>query len=146
MPNRSVAHAALAATLLALSFVATPAEAQLATLTVHVRGADPATGTVEVSLFNSADTFMAQPFLQVSGVVGEDGSEEAIFEAVPTGEYAVVVAHDANDNGELDSGFLGFGGESYAWSNNVSPWFGWPEFDDAKFSVESDTEIEILLD
>ena len=150
MPQRPIHCLNLALVFTLLLCGSLSAEAQLATITVQVRNPDPASGTAEVSLFNSAESFMREPFLQQSGTFGEDENSApvftAVFVAVPTGEYAVVVAHDANDNGQLDGGFLGFGGEDYGWSNNVHPWFGWPDFDDAKFTVEADTEIDISLE
>lgn len=146
MPYRTPSYLARSLVMLALLGATHPAQAQLATLTVHVRGANPPNGTAEVSLFNSSDTFMREPFLQVSGEFSEDGNQDAVFAAVPTGNYAVVVVHDANGNGQLDRGILGIGGEHYAWSNGVSPWFGWPDFEDVMFPVEADTEIEIRLD
>jgi len=123
------------------------AEAQLAKLTVTVRGLEPATGTVEISLFNSADTFMITPFLQKSEKV--DGQEEVKveFAGLIDGDYAVVVVHDENDNGVLDTGFLGFGGESFGYSNDASSWLGRPGFDSASFPVGGeDKEILITLD
>lgn len=120
--------------------------AQVANITVRVVDAEPPTGTLEISLFNSADSFLKQPFLQTSGPVNADGQYLALFAKVPTGEYAVVVVHDENDNGKLDTGFLGFGGESYAYSNDARPLFGRPKFDKAKFAVTADTQLEISLE
>lgn len=122
------------------------ASADTIDVTVRVVRADPVTGTLEISLFNSADTFLRQPYLQTSGAVNEDGTHMARFGKVPPGEYAVVVVHDENGNGKLDTGFLGFGGESYAYSNDAHPLFGRPSFDDAKFAVDADTRVEISLD
>jgi len=120
--------------------------AELPGVRVVVSGLSPATGTVEVSLFDSAESFMIKPYLQQSGTAGEDGSFETEFVSLADGEYAVIVAHDANDNGELDSGFLGFGGESYGYSNNLRPWFGRPDFEDAKIMVDQPgTLVEIDL-
>jgi uncharacterized protein (DUF2141 family) len=113
---------------------------------VRVSDGDPPTGTLEISLFNSAEFFMQNPYLQTSGPINEDGSYHARFGKVPPGEYAVVVVHDENDNGELDTGFLGFGGESYAFSNDVKPLFGRPSFDEVKFAVSGHTQIQIKLD
>lgn len=107
---------------------------------------EPATGTVEISLFNSSENFLVNPYLQTSGPINEDGSYTARFGKVPPGDYAVVVVHDENDNGKLDTGFLGFGGETYAFSNDVRPLFGRPGFDEASFRVDSDTRIHITLD
>jgi len=121
--------------------------ADLPGVRVVVSGLSPATGTVEISLFDSAESFMVEPHLQQSGTAGEDGSFETEFVNLPDGEYAVVVVHDANDNGKLDSGFLGFGGEGYDFSNNAQSWFGWPDFEDAKIMVDQPaTLVEIDLD
>ena len=121
--------------------------AKLPGVWVMVSGLSPATGTVEISLFDSAESFMKEPYLQQSGPVDEDGSFETKFVSLPDGEYAVVVVHDANDNGKLDNGFLGFGGEGYGFSNNARSWFGWPDFEDAKIMVDQPaTLVEIDLD
>lgn len=120
--------------------------AQVADLEVRVVGASTQEGTVEISLFNSAKTFMREPFLQMAGRAMGDGAYEATFFAIPTGEYAVVVFHDENDNGRPDSGLFGMGGEAYGFSNDVRPLLGWPEFGEAAFEVQEDTGIEIELD
>jgi uncharacterized protein (DUF2141 family) len=121
--------------------------AELPSVKVVVSSISPATGTVEISLFDSAESFMIEPHLQQSGTAGEDGSFETEFVSLPEGEYAVVVVHDANDNGKLDSGFLGFGGESYGYSNNARSWFGRPDFEDAKIVVDQPgTLVEIDFD
>ena len=131
------------------SLLLTPAAAwaELPSLTVHVSGAEPGSGTLEVTVFNSPETFLSQAYLQRSGPVGEEGRFTATFSALPEGDYAVVVVHDANDNKKLDSGFLGFGAESFAYSNEASnPLFGRASFEDAKIEVNGDLEIEIVLD
>ena len=121
--------------------------ADLPGVRVVVSNLSPATGTVEISLFDSAQSFLQEPYLQESGTVDEDGNFEAEFAGLSEGEYAVVVVHDANDNGKLDSGFLGFGGESYGYSNDVYPWFGRPDFEDAAFTVDQPgTLVEIDFD
>jgi len=115
-------------------------------LIVRVVDADPPTGTLEISLFANEDQFLKEPYLQTSGPVNENGTYLARFGKLPPGEYAVVVVHDENDNGKLDTGFLGFGGESYAYSNDARPLFGRPGFDEVKFAVTADTRIEITLE
>jgi uncharacterized protein (DUF2141 family) len=137
-----------AAALLALLPAIGQAEAgdEVFDLTVRVVDAEPVAGTLEISLFNSAESFLKQPYLQTSGAVNEDGSHQALFGKVPPGEYAVVVVHDENGNGKLDTGFLGFGGESYAYSNDARPLFGRPSWDQVKFAVRAVTRIEISLE
>ena len=121
--------------------------AELPGVRIVVSNLSPVTGTVEVSLFDSAESFMVEPYLQQSGTASEDGSFETEFVSLPDGEYAVVVVHDANGNGKLDNGFLGFGGEGYGFSNNAQTWFGWPDWEDAKIMVDQpETLVEIDLD
>ena len=122
-------------------------QADLPAVTVHVTGFPTTTGTVEVSLFNSAESFLKEPFQQESGTIDENGDFETVFAAVPEGTYAVVVVHDANNNGKLDSGFLGLTGEVYGYSNNVHPWFGRPAYEDVLFAVDqSGARVEIDLE
>jgi uncharacterized protein (DUF2141 family) len=135
-----------AALFLALLIPAT-SWAELPSITVKVINLPTTTGTVEVSLFDSADSFMVEPYLQQSGTVNEDGTFETRFLALPEGEYAVVVVHDANDNQQLDTGFLGLTGEAFGYSNNVHPLFGRPSFDDVKVPFgQEDLVLEIDLD
>jgi uncharacterized protein (DUF2141 family) len=121
--------------------------AELPGVRVLASNLSPAAGTAEITLFNSAESFLKEPYFQQSGKVDEDGSFQAEFVDLPDGEYAVVVVHDANDNGKLDRGFLGFGGESYGYSNQAHSWFGRPDFEDAKFTVDQPgTLVEIDFD
>jgi uncharacterized protein (DUF2141 family) len=137
---------ALAIALLSWVFMPTWCLAEPPSLTVKINGALPATGNVEVSVFNSAETFMKTTYLQRSGKVSEDGSWSTEFASLEEGEYAVVVVHDANENRRLDNGLFGFGGERYGLSNNAWALFGRPDFDDAKISVTGPVEITIDLD
>jgi uncharacterized protein (DUF2141 family) len=121
--------------------------AALPALSVHISNALPATGKVEVTLFNSADSFMREAYLQQSGEISESGEFTANFAGLEEGEYAVVVVHDENGNETYDNGFLGIGAEGIGYSNNVRPWFFRPDFDDLKFSVDTEsTKIEIRID
>ena len=122
------------------------AAAELPSLTVSVSGAEPA-GTIEISLFDSAENFLRQTYEQKPCSPAEDGTCTVRFAAMEEGEYAVVVVHDVNDNKKLDNGFLGFGAEPFAYSNGATnPLFGRASFEDAKFTLSGATEIEISFD
>lgn len=133
-------------TVLALS---TPllAAGQETTLTVNVVDADPPTGTIEISVFDSEETFLKTARAQYPCVPDADGACSSHFVRVEPGEYAIAVVHDANGNNKLDNGILGFGAEDFAYSNGAkNPLFGRASFDDAKIRVEGETVIEISLD
>ncbi len=122
-------------------------KAELPSILLTVSGAEPAAGTIEASLFNSAEEFLVNAYMQQSGEVAEDGSFTAEFVGLEEGEYAIVVVHDANENGVYDAGLFGFGGEAVGYSNDASSWLGRPAFDAAKFTVsEAGQEIHITLD
>ena len=142
MPSRNALLAGLALA------AATPAAlADSVELTVTVSGARPPTGSVEITLFNSAASFLNQPYKQTPCTPAEDGSCTVSFTSLPEGDYALVVVHDANGNRKLDNGFLGFGAERFAYSNDASnPLFGRASFDDAKIRLDVTTEIAISLD
>ena len=132
---------------LAIALFPMLASAEVTTLDVKVTGADPATGTVEISVFRTAEDFLKDSLYQRQCKPSKEGSCSVNFLMSMPGEYAVVVVHDANDNQKLDNGFLGFGAESFAYSNDASnPLFGRASFEDAKISVSGDTRIEIKLD
>ena len=134
-------------TVLALSLCPLLATAQVSSLDVKISGAEPATGTIEVSVFGSAEEFLKESRYQRQCKPSEDGSCSVSFLMSMPGDFAVVVVHDANDNQKLDNGFLGFGAESFAYSNEAkNPLFGRASFEDAKIAVSGETKIEIVLD
>lgn len=55
------------------------------------------------------------------------------FSDLQKGSYAVAVFHDENDNGKLDTNFLGIPIEGSGASNGAQGWMGPPKFDDARF-------------
>lgn len=123
------------------------AGAELPSIKLTVTGADPATGTIEATLFDSHESFLTEAFLQESGDVAEDGSFTAEFVGLEAGDYAIVVVHDANGNGVYDAGMFGFGGESVGYSNGASSWLGRPGFDEAKFTLDAaEQAVHISLD
>ncbi len=134
---------------LALLIVLLPglAVAETSKLTVHVINAVPEQGIIEVSLFNSPESFLKETLVQQSGPSNASGDFIATFSRLEHGEYAVVVVHDENSNETYDAGFLGFGAEGLGYSNNIRPWFGRPDFDQVKITLDSESaEIEIDLE
>ena len=94
----------------------------------------PGTGTVVALLFDSADAFadLRQPLRTLALPAG--GAAPASFGEVPPGDYAVMVFHDANGNGELDLNFMGIPREPLGFSNRYRS-KGPPVFSGASFSV-----------
>ena len=69
-----------------------------------------------------------------------------VFEDVPPGEAAVLLFHDENDNGKLDTGLFGIPKEGYSASNNPKSRMGPPRWKDCRFRVTGATSVrEISL-
>jgi uncharacterized protein (DUF2141 family) len=63
-----------------------------------------------------------------------DGNEAVLRFTLPAGTYAVQVMHDENDNGKLDSKFMGIPTEGYGFSNNPQV-LRRAHFSEAKFDI-----------
>ena len=129
---------------LALSGLPLNAEAELATLGIVVRELEPATGKVEVSLFNSAEDFLKKPVLQQTREVAGETELRFEFAGLLDGAYGVVVVHDENDNGVYDAGFLGIGGEGLGYSNDARPLLGRPSFEAVRFELGTE-DLELVI-
>ena len=61
------------------------------------------------------------------------GSALCVFKGVPQGVYGISAFHDQNNNGKLDTNFIGLPTEDYCASRDARNTFGPPSFADAKF-------------
>ncbi len=102
----------------------------------------PGTGTVVALVFDSADAFadLRDPLKRL--VLPGGGESVASLGDLPPGDYAVMVYHDENNNGELDKNFIGIPREPLGFSNRY--WAkGKPTFSGAAFTVTEDQEVPI---
>lgn len=67
------------------------------------------------------------------------GSALCVFSRIPAGVYGISAFHDENENGKLDTNFIGIPSEDYCTSRNARGVFGPPSFDDAKFQYTGGT-------
>ena len=119
--------------------------AQSTSLKVNVTGIDEVKGNVLIGLFDQEDQFLKNASHR--RMVKVDGnSMEVTFENLPAGDYAISIIHDENENGELDSNFLGMPKEGFGFGNNAMGMFGPPSFKDAKVKVGSSaTSVTVKL-
>ena len=62
------------------------------------------------------------------------GAALCVFKGVPRGVYGISAFHDQNNNGKLDTNFIGLPTEDYCASRDARNTFGPPSFADAKFT------------
>jgi uncharacterized protein (DUF2141 family) len=102
---------------------------------VEILGLHSDKGLVRCLLFNVADGYPgdADKALQKMSAVIEHGRAACTFDDPRAGTYAVAFIHDENENGKLDTNFLGIPSEGVGASNDAKSTFGKPSWDDAKF-------------
>jgi uncharacterized protein (DUF2141 family) len=127
----------------ALAFASLPCIAPAASPCpgIHVRILDirNSTGTIDCALFESEEGFPIEVLHSATNVMVikiRSTQARCDFEDIPPGKYALVVIHDENMNGKLDTNVLGIPKEGYGFSNDVRAWFGAPSFSDAGFQYD----------
>lgn len=91
-----------------------------------------AQGVVRCGLFTEKGWLKVPVQSSVARIVA--GSALCVFKDVPKGVYGISAFHDENQNGKLDTNFIGLPTEDYCASRDARGSFGPPSFSDAKFS------------
>lgn len=116
------------------------------TLTVKIKNLKNTDGKLQVSLFSSEANWLSEGEGEAQIIQFDDKAEVLVsFDNVSAGTYAVSVIHDENSNGDLDAGLFGIPTEDYGFSNDAQGRFGPASFEDSKFEVTGDSQIEINI-
>lgn len=127
-----------------LLFISSIGFAQNSNLTVTVSDIKNNTGTVIAELYNSKGNYLKKAFKIASSEI-KSNTATLNFTGIPKGEYTVKVYHDENKNGKLDKYIIGMPKEPVACSNNAKGFMGPPKYDDAKFTITTDSKISIKM-
>ncbi len=102
-------------------------------------------GTMMIALYNSDNNYKSDTATFSGHKVAVTAKTLTVnFGDVPAGDYAIKLYQDKNDNGQIDTNFVGIPTEGYGFSNNGGG-MGQPSFDEAKFKVDGVTKINIHL-
>jgi len=114
------------------------------TLTVNISGLNSDDGTIMIGLYTGKENFLKKRFR--GGVTTiKNKKSVVVFKDIPKGEYAVSFVHDENNNKKMDTNFLGIPTEDYGCSNNATGFMGPPKYNDAKFQLTENKEINIEI-
>ena len=118
------------------------------TIRITVTGLHNSKGKLMAAIFNSETGFpkSSDKAFKLSVFDVTKDTSVILFENIPKGVYAVACFHDENNNGKMDTNFLGIPSEGTAASNNAEGFLGPPKFKDAKFNVNGDVEQEIKIE
>jgi len=107
-------------------------------LTVTVSDIRVQTGQLKIAVIGSAEGWEGKAKPAAVDAAPAAGTQATFrFADLPPGAYAVQVMHDENDNGKLDTNFVGMPIEGYGFSNNP-PVMRKPTWDEARFELTAD--------
>ena len=112
-------------------------------LIVQITNVTSEEGQIILAIYNSSENYDKRIAFQE--VKFKPEIDTVVFETnVPDGEYLIMLVHDINNNGKLDTSFIGMPKEPVGLSNYDGK--GIPgKFKKHKFSVNENTEIIIPL-
>lgn len=122
---------------------------QAATLTVTVSDIRSEVGSLNFAVYDDPDAWLGDDTIEQRSLVVSEHMENGVitttFELAP-GDYAISVHHDDNDNGKMDTNFIGIPKEPTGLSNGAVPKFGPPKYKNAVFTLGEDgMEMPIKL-
>lgn len=102
-------------------------------------------GVMMIALYNSEDSYNKDKnAFSGQKIAVTQNTLTVNFGDVPTGDYAIKLYQDENENGVIDKNIVGIPTEAYGFSNNGGA-MGQPSFAEAKFSVTDKTTTNIHL-
>ena len=135
-------RALIAPLVLALAIGVAPARA--ARIVVTIDGLHSSNGDVFVALFSDNDKFPDGDYSDQHLKVKASLAPLTVTFDAPPGVYAVGAYHDENDNGHLDTNFIGYPVEGYALSNGIRIVLSRPRFSAAAVKVgNGDTTVAL---
>ena len=120
------------------------------TLVVTVEGLRSHKGVVAVNVFKGEKGFPGDDSRahakQIVPITEGAKTVTLRFANLPPGDFAVVLLHDENQNGKMDTGIFGIPREGFGASNNPKVRTGPPRFSDASFVVaEGESEHHLSI-
>ncbi|MEO8590991.1 MAG: DUF2141 domain-containing protein [Flavobacteriales bacterium] len=108
------------------------------TLAVEVVLSEPAKGgTLRLVLCPNASAFASEQGCILEQVHVTGPIVVITRTDLTVGRYAIKAFHDVNDNGKLDTNWIGIPSEPYGFSNDAMGTFGPPSFEQAGFVVKT---------
>lgn len=117
------------------------------TLTVICDEVNQEAGNIGVLVFANDNGWPEDRFAALKDVVvpAHPGSVTVVIPDLPSGDYALAIAHDTNQNHKLDKNFIGMPKEQWGMSNDPSATVKAPAFNKARFTLNGNREIHVRM-
>lgn len=108
-------------------------------LKINLQGVRNEKGVILLSLFSTPEDFPtnAQRAVLKLRISVKQLQQPIIIKNMRPGTYALALLHDEDENGKMNTTFLGLPKEGYGFSNNVMGIAGPPSFEKASFMLPS---------
>jgi uncharacterized protein (DUF2141 family) len=115
-------------------------------LTIEFEGLASDSGRIATRLLDSPEQFLSRVHKPRHStlVYITSGKATWVIENLVFGKYVVSSFHDANTNGDIDTGLFGIPTEDYGFSNNARGIFGPPDYEDAEFEFNQSEQTLII--
>jgi uncharacterized protein (DUF2141 family) len=126
---------AISALLVLLAASPLQAQGNLATLTIRVENMHSKGGTLRLGLYDAVNYPDDLKTTAEADVKAEAGHTIVTLHNVPPGAYAIEVFQDLNNNGKMDTSWIGLPLEPFGFSRDARPMLGKPRFPSVQFLV-----------
>jgi len=113
------------------------------TLNIRIENLKSNEGKIYIALHDDEGNWLKDAYRDNISEINDCKSSAALYD-IPNGVYGLSLFHDKNNNGKLDTGFMGIPKEPYACSNGAKGKFGPPKWNDALFTIDKDNQ-EIII-
>lgn len=104
-------------------------------------------GTILIAVYGSEADFDKNENAVKIGkvVVSKVGTYQTSLTDLPSGKYVLALFQDVNDNGKLDTNFLGIPKEPYAFSRSPKVKWRAPKYEEVVFELQTSQDMKLVL-
>lgn len=106
-----------------------------ASLDLTINNVESADGQIRVAVFDSQEGWKGNSAVRTAVVDAGTGSVTVTLDGLQPGELGIKLYHDADGDGDLDTGSFGIPSEPYGFSNDAPVRFGPPAWKQARFTL-----------
>lgn len=106
-----------------------------ASLDLTISNVESADGQIRIAVFDSQEGWQGNAAVRTAVVDAEAGSVRITLDGLQPGMLGIKLYHDADDDGDLDTGNFGIPSEPYGFSNDAPVRLGPPAWKQARFTL-----------
>lgn len=116
-------------------------------LSINITNLRNSKGHMLISLYKDGVGYPNEPekAFRISKLTIADNAASVSFKGLPSGNYAIAILHDENDDSKMNKSFFGLPKEGYGFSNNVMGAFGPPPLSKASVLYNANEKKNITI-